>query len=177
MSEAVADGLTPQAFRRVAGLFATGVAVMTSRQGDHVHGMTANTFCTVSLHPLLMLLCVEKKAHMHEVLEQSGVFALTFLSEAQETLSRRFADPQRTFGPVEFEGIPHRLAANGCPLLDGGLGYLEGRVQARYPGGDHSIVVAAVTGMGIEQSGNPLVFFGAHYRRLAPGISAPEPRR
>jgi flavin reductase (DIM6/NTAB) family NADH-FMN oxidoreductase RutF len=177
MNDAVADELTSQAFRRVAGLFATGVSVMTSRLGDHLHGMTANTFCTVSLHPLMMLLCVEKKAHMHDLLEQSGVFALTFLGEEQEGLSRRFADRQRTFGAVEFEGIPHRLAANGCPLLEGGLGHLEGRVEAMYPGGDHSIVVAAVTAMGIDRPGNPLIFFSAHYRRLTPSLSAPETRR
>ncbi len=167
MTRARSEPLDPRAFRRVAGLFATGVSVMTSRVGDHLHGMTVNTFCTVSLHPLLMLVCVDREAHMHGVVEQAGVFALTFLSREQEELSRRFANKDREFGAVEFQDVPHRTGTTGCPILAGGLAFLEGRVKGIYPGGDHSIVVAAVTAMGIERQRRPLLFFGGRYQSLA----------
>ncbi len=169
--------LTPPGFRRVAGYFATGVSVMTSHVNDHLHGMTVNTFCTVSLHPLQMLVCVDRKAHMHEVVEKSRVFALTFLSADQEHLSRRFADKNREFGASEFRDVAHRRGATGCPILEGGLAFLEGQVEALYPGGDHTIVLAQIVAMGIEREGDPLIFYGAHYRRLAAEVGAPEVRR
>jgi flavin reductase (DIM6/NTAB) family NADH-FMN oxidoreductase RutF len=158
-------------------LFATGVTVITTRVGEHLHGMTANTLCSLSLNPLLVLICIDRAAHMHQLLEKSKSFALTILGDDQEAISRHFADTNREYGPVEFEGIKHRPGLTGAPIVLGGLGYLEGRVRAMYPGGDHTIVVAEVLAMKVERQGNPLIFYGAHYRRVAPGLGPPESRR
>src|SRR3972149_5246138 len=85
--------LTQQHFRRVMGQFATGVTVVTTRLGDEVHGLTANAICSVSLEPLLVLVCVDHAADTHPLLEKSGVFAVNILSHGQQDLSRLFAGP------------------------------------------------------------------------------------
>ena len=81
----------PFEFRTIMGHFATGVTVITARDGDRLHGMTANALCSLSLDPVLLLISVEKTTHMHEVITNGGVFAVNILKEGQETVSRLFA--------------------------------------------------------------------------------------
>jgi len=154
--------LTQQHFRRVMGQFATGVTVVTTRLGDEVHGLTANAICSVSLEPLLVLVCVDHSADTHPLLEKSGVFAMNILSAEQEHLSRLFAGPtEEKAGRLEATG--YRTAVTGAPIIEGCLAYLDCRIVAAYPGGDHTIFVGQVEEAEISGEGAPLLFFRGRY--------------
>jgi flavin reductase (DIM6/NTAB) family NADH-FMN oxidoreductase RutF len=149
-------------FRRVMGHFATGVTVLTTALGDELHGMTANALCSVSLDPLLVLVCVNKQARTHVILSESGVFALNVLAEEQEHFSRLFADD--TVDPSHsLTDLSHRRGVTGAPILTDCLAFVECRVVAAYPGGDHTIFVGAVEDAGVLREGRPLIFFRGAY--------------
>jgi len=152
-------------FRRVMGQFATGVTVVTTRLGDELHGMTANAVAALSLEPLLVLVCVDKAADSHDILARSGTFAVNILSHEQAELSTRFADKD-TEVAHRLDEVPHRFAATGSPILEGCLAYLDCRVVAQYPGGDHTIFVGQVEDAGAVEDGAPLIFHRGRYLRL-----------
>ncbi len=162
--------VTPQAFRRVLGLFATGVTVVTTIVDGVPHGMTANAFSSVSLDPPLVLVCVGRRAGLHEFLPRSKTFAITILDRAQEAASMWFASPERPGGPGQFDAIAWSPApATGSPVLPGGLAYLDCRVSEMYEGGDHTIFLGEVLALGpLSEVPDPLLWFASRYRRLAP---------
>src|SRR3990170_864381 len=125
------------------GHFATGVTIVTTATGERLHGMTANALCSVSLEPLLVLVCIDKVSHTHPVLSESGIFAVNILSQEQEDLSRFFASAQSA-KDHSLAGIPHRFGAVGAPILEGCLAFLECRVVEMFPGGDHTIFIGEV---------------------------------
>jgi flavin reductase (DIM6/NTAB) family NADH-FMN oxidoreductase RutF len=155
--------IDPREYRRLAGLFATGVTVITTRVGEDIHGMTANAFTSLSLDPLLIIVCVDRRARMHPIIQRAGMFAVNFLHEGQEAISRNFAgQPQGGIGDIlrfsEDEGVPVIL---GC------LASLRCAVHEILDGGDHAIVVGRVTEMLRGDVGaHPLVYFAGRYRRL-----------
>lgn len=134
--------------------FVTGVTVVTSldRQGIP-HGMTANAVSSVSLDPLLVLVCVDRGASMARVVGEGAVFALSVLAADQQWLSERFADDERGYGLAEFEGVATSAGVTGAPLLDGAAAWLDCRVTEVAAGGDHVVVfgevVAAQEGEGV----------------------------
>lgn len=153
-------------YRQIVGCFATGVTVVTTALDGRLHGITANALTSVSLEPLLLLICVDKAAHAHAEVEQAGRFAVNILSAEQEDLSRLFAT---TGEPEEgrLRGAGFSLSAGGLPVLDGSLAYLECRVTDRCAGGDHTIFIAAVEAGAALRDAPPLVYYRAAYRRLA----------
>jgi flavin reductase len=153
-------------FRAVLGRFATGVGVMTTVRDGVPHGMTANAVASVSLDPQLVLVCVERTAIMARELEDSGVFALSFLPADQAPLSDRFADPSRPQGRDQFDGVSTRTAATGSPILEGALGWLDCRVWDSYDGGDHVIVVGEVLALDVGPADDPLLYYRSGYGRF-----------
>jgi len=160
--------LTKDHFRRVMGQFATGVTVVTTRLGDEMHGLTANAICSVSLEPLLVLVCVDHAADTHPLLEKSGVFAVNILSEKQEHVSRLFAGPTEE-KTGRLEGMGYRTAVTGAPIIEGCLAYLDCRIVAAYPGGDHTIFIGQVEEAEISGDGPPLIFFRGRYATVREG--------
>lgn len=155
-------------FRQVVGRFATGVTVVTTRSDGVPHGMTVNAFASVSLDPLLILVCVDRSASLHPMLAASGVFAVTVLGGGQERESMFFASPERPGGRDQFAGIAwHDAPVTGSPVLSGGLAYLDCRLVEVLPGGDHSVFLAEVVDAGTLRDGDPLVFYQSRYRRLS----------
>jgi flavin reductase (DIM6/NTAB) family NADH-FMN oxidoreductase RutF len=149
--------------RRVMGHFATGVTVVTSRRSSgELHGLTANAFTSVSLVPPLALVCVDKKAESYPCFEESKIFTVNVLARDQEALSRKFA----VSGGNKFEGVSHKIGANGAPILDGAIAYLECKVTAVIDGGDHTIYIAEVEQAETPREGKPLLFFRGGYREL-----------
>ena len=159
-------GASAEDFRRVMGQFATGVTVVTTRLGDELHGMTANAVTSLSLDPLLVLVCVDRSADTHDILARSGVFALNILSHEQAELSTRSANKD-TDTAHRLDEVPHRFAATGSPILEGCLAYLDCRVVAQYPGGDHTIFVGQVDDAASVGDGPPLIFYRGRYSPLA----------
>lgn len=154
-------------YRRIVGRFATGVTVVTTGVEGTIHGMTANAFTSVSLDPLLVLVCVDMEAGLHELLPRSRTFAVNVLSAEQEHLSRWFASKRRPEGYGQFDGIAWRPApVTGSPLLDGGLAYLDCDVADILKGGDHSIFLGAVRDVGELGGTGPLLWYDGTYHRL-----------
>ena len=175
--------------RAVMRHWPTGVAVLTSRHGEHAHGMTVNSFTSVSLEPPLVLACVEQVVRTHALIEKSGVFAISFLREGQAWISDRFAgrDSENT---DRFEGLVTYTAVTGAPILADNLGHLDCIVTSAHPAGNHTIFVAEVvdSALGAVQAGTrqihdaagangadggqpvngalPLLYFNRGYHRL-----------
>lgn len=160
------QGVSAERFRDALAHFATGVAVVTAPAPAGPHGVTVNAFTSLSLDPPLVLVCIERDTYSHSVLEGAGVFAVNILAAGQEDLSRFFSSATRPEGPDAFRGIAHRSDAHGAPLLDGCLGYIECRITAQYPGGDHTIFVALVESAEVVPERRPLVYYNRGYHTL-----------
>jgi flavin reductase (DIM6/NTAB) family NADH-FMN oxidoreductase RutF len=158
----------PAEFRRIMGQFATGVTVVTTRHGDSLHGMTVNAFCSLSLQPILVVVCIDKRARSHDLIVASGAFAVSILAHDQQTLSDRFAGRH---GPEldddRFRGVAFRSEATGAPILEHTLAWLDCRLRHSTDGGDHTIFVGEVAEAGASD-GEPLCFFRGQYARVAP---------
>lgn len=154
--------LNPAAFRRIMGLFATGVTVVAVDVPGGVHGMTANAVSSVSLDPMLVLVCVDRRARIHEQLAGGRVYSINILREDQEPLSRYFAGRWPQTAPPEF----HFLRWEHGPLLVGALATLGCQMERLLEGGDHAIVLGRVTGLHQGETGRPLIFSGGRYRHL-----------
>jgi flavin reductase (DIM6/NTAB) family NADH-FMN oxidoreductase RutF len=159
---------TSREYRDSVGMFTTGITVLTAASERFGHGMTANAFASVSLDPLLVLVCVVKDAMMHKVLDEVGCFAVSILAGDQEDLARYFSDPGRPAGMAQFLPVAwHPGPVTGAPLLDGALAWLEGDVEAAHDGGDHTVFLGRVRSVDkAPGDGDPLLYFGGHYRRL-----------
>jgi flavin reductase (DIM6/NTAB) family NADH-FMN oxidoreductase RutF len=134
-------------FRQVAGQFATGVSVVTTNSQGKIAGITVNAFCSVSLEPPLVLVCVDLTSNTLALIRESGSFAVNILSNQQEQLSRCFAVPS----PERYQHFCHasfHRAATGAPIIDDVLAFIDARVVAEYPGGDHAIFLGEVVAMG-----------------------------
>ncbi|MDE3090609.1 MAG: flavin reductase [Chloroflexota bacterium] len=139
--------IDPTLFRHVMRKFPTGVAVLTVRDGERIHGMTANAFTSVSLSPTLVLVCIEKGNTTHAFVTRAGAFALNFLSDAQEYLAKRFAK-QVAVPAAPFADIAFHAAATGAPIFDDCTAYVDCRVVAAHAAGDHTIFVGEVKDAG-----------------------------
>ena len=134
-----------EVYRRTIGRFVTGVTVATGLDRTGLpHGMTANAVSSVSLDPLLVLVCIDRGTRMSEVVAQGRVFALSVLAADQEQLSDHFADEARGYGVEEFAGVETRAGLTGAPLLEGASAWLDCRLRDLADGGDHVIAIGEV---------------------------------
>jgi flavin reductase (DIM6/NTAB) family NADH-FMN oxidoreductase RutF len=131
----------PKAFRNALGNYGTGVAIVTAcdSAGQKI-GMTINSFASVSLNPPLILWSVQADSPSSQGFRDAGHFAVTILSTDQQATASHFA---RTLDN-KFENTPVDINEHGVPLLQGGIAQFECRTHARYPGGDHDILVGEV---------------------------------
>lgn len=166
-------------YRDVVGLFATGVTIVTASRGQVAHGMTANALTSVSLDPTLLLVCIDRRARMHDIVLAAGGFAVNILGEHQEELSNHFAGRAKEGPPpatLRFE-YDHEGAA---PTIGGCLASIQCALERVLDGGDHSIVLGRVLSVYTEATvKRPLLFYAGGYRRLAEHdgdhLPAPDP--
>ncbi|MGH7560855.1 MAG: flavin reductase family protein [Gemmatimonadales bacterium] len=150
-------------FRHLCGHFATGVVILTARDGDgNPAGMTANSFTSVSLVPPLVSINVDHAADMHAVMLKASRWVINVLESAQEPLSRRFAGT--TAG--RFDGVGYERDSEGHVLLNGALAWIRCEAAERHTVGDHTIFIGRVTG-GSVQGGRPLLYYRGGY--MTPG--------
>jgi flavin reductase (DIM6/NTAB) family NADH-FMN oxidoreductase RutF len=156
-------------FRRVAGRFATGIAVVTTSLDGTGHAMTVTAFTSVSLDPLLVLFCAEKIARFHDAVLAAGTWAVSMLDEESEKTARWLATRGRPLDDQLAAIRHHPGPLTGAPILDDALAAMECRTTAVHDGGDHSIVVGEVIGVSEPRGGgSPLLHYGGGYRRLQP---------
>jgi len=157
-------------FRRAVGCFATGVTVITVDYEGAVQGMTANAFTSVSLDPLLVLVCVDHQARTHSHLQTRKRFGINVLSEQQRAISEHYARPDRDPARAEPEaGARFDRTAHGTPMLHGALAYLECRLQSAQDAGDHTIFIAEVEDV-LVRAGKPLLYFQSSYHAVGPEL-------
>lgn len=152
--------LTSSDFRRAMAHFATGVTVVTTVLDQTFFGLTVNAFCSVSLHPPLILVSLDRTAQTYPVIERSGIFAVNILAREQEHLARRFASKERQ--AKTFEDVPLKRSKTGTPLFAEALACVECRVVTEYPGGDHALILGEV--ISVERrsealAGEPLLYY------------------
>lgn len=154
--------LDPASFRSVLGRFATGVTVVTTRDaGGGDHGMTVNAFCSLSLEPPLVLICVEQCSKLHPVLLEMPEFVVNVLSLGQEALSRRFSEHVEN----RFEGVGFTRGLTGGAVLTDVLAHVECRRIDRYDSGDHTIFVGEVIAAAAHPE-RPLLYYRGGYAQL-----------
>ncbi len=149
-------------FRSVLGRFASGITVITTHDSEpRDHGMTASAFSSLSLDPPLVLVCIGNDATMAPVMATADSFAVNVLTDGQEALSRRFA------GKVDdrFSGIGFTRGELGDALLDEVLCWMQCRIVARHPAGDHVIIVGDVESADVRD-GRPLLYYRGGYAQL-----------
>jgi 3-hydroxy-9,10-secoandrosta-1,3,5(10)-triene-9,17-dione monooxygenase reductase component len=155
-------------YREVIGHFATGVAVVTGSGPTGQGGMTANAVCSLSLDPLLLLVCFDNTARTLPIVRSSGRFAVNVLSREQRDIALVFAS--KTAEQAKFDGIDYELR-DGVPVLTGALAWLICELREVVPAGDHTIGIGAVSHMGHDVEREPLVWYRGEYRTIQP--SAP----
>lgn len=154
------DRPTDDEYRRAVSWFPTGVAVMTSLTADGLpHGMTANAVTSVSLEPLLVLVCVGRDTGMADIVQQGRVFALSLLAADQRPLSDHFSDDGRGLGLEEFEGVATHSGVTGAPLLDGASAWLDCELHDVLPGGDHLLVLGRVVHTAIAEEATDALLY------------------
>jgi len=161
----------PELFREVFGRFATGVAVITSSGPAGHGGMTANALCSLSLEPLLALVCFENQARTLPIVRDAGRFAVNVLSAGQEHLAGVFAS--KLPEAEKLEGVRHHFE-HGVPIIDGSLAWAACELRELISGGDHMIAIGEVIGMGLGD-GEPLLWYGGQYHPWTHPRNGPRP--
>ena len=148
------------------GCFATGVTIITVDLEGEVHGMTANAFASVSLDPMLVLVCVDHTTRTHAHLHAKKRFGINVLCQGQKAISEYYARPERTHENAEAEaGARFERTKHGTPVLQGSLAYLECRLDLAQVAGDHTIFIAEVEDV-VVREGQALLFFRGKYREV-----------
>jgi len=146
-------------FREVFGRFATGVAVITSAGRSGSGGMTANALCSLSLDPLLALVCFQNDARTLPLVREAGRFAVNVLSAGQDELAGVFAS--KLPESEKLEGVAHHLQ-DAMPVIDGTLAWAVCDLRELIAGGDHTIAIGEVVSMGLGD-GEPLLWYRGTY--------------
>jgi flavin reductase (DIM6/NTAB) family NADH-FMN oxidoreductase RutF len=162
--------LSSSDFRKAMGAFATGVTIITVDLDGEVHGMTANAFASVSLDPMLVLICVDHATRTHAHLHAKKRFGINVLSSDQRAISEYYARPERDHDSAEAEaGARFDRTKHGTPMLQGSLVYLECRLNTAQVAGDHTVFIAEVEDV-VVREGEPLLFFRGKYRKVGEDV-------
>ncbi len=154
----------PRDYRDAIGRFATGVCVVTCDGPAGPAGLTTNAVSSLSLDPLLLLVCFDNTSRTLPAVRSAGRFAVNVLRDDQADLAAVFASKRQQH--EKFAEVTHRVE-HGLPVLDGALAWLACDLQELLPGGDHTIGIGAVTAVHNEPLGEPLLWFGGRYCGIA----------
>jgi 3-hydroxy-9,10-secoandrosta-1,3,5(10)-triene-9,17-dione monooxygenase reductase component len=164
-----AQVIDPRVMRDVLGHFASGVTVVTAIGADGPVGFTCQSFSSLSLDPPLVTFAPARTSTTWPLLRRAGRFCVNVLADDQQALSGQFARS----GTDKFAGVGWVPSAQGSPVLDGVVAWIDGELWAEYEGGDHTIVVARVLGLGADAARSPLLFhrggYGLRSALLDPG--------
>ena len=155
-------------FRDVLARFASGVVVVTTAGPDGYHGVTVSSFCSVSLDPPLVLVCIDREIQSHDLVAGAPVWGVNVLARAQSFLAEQFSGRTPLADP-NFSRVPHHRGTLGVPLLGGCVAWIECRRWSSYPGGDHTIFVGQVAAVASGEADDPLVYFDRGFTELAWG--------
>ena len=153
------------AFRRAMGSFPTGVTVVTVASNDsNMHGITVNSFSSVSLDPMLVLVCLNERSRGVSLIARAEAFVVNVLSAGQEDISRWFANRDRPAGSAMFDGVPFEPGITGCPVLVDATASFECQLRQLHRAGDHLIVLGEVVALVHRPQLEPLIFHAGRYK-------------
>ncbi len=163
VSQDVVDELEPARFRRALSHFASGIVVITGTDGGAPIGLTCQSFSSLSLDPPLVLFSVARTSTTWPRIARSGRLVVNILSDVQADVSAAFA----VSGGDKFGRVAWRPDDDGLPVLDGTLAHLTGTISGTFDGGDHLIVVTAVSSI-VESDPDalPLLYFRSAYHQV-----------
>lgn len=154
----------PDTFKAALARFPAGVTVVTTRdEQGQPWGFTASSFTSVSMDPPLVLVCLAEDADCAPAFEVCDRFAVNILGTDGGDVAWRFASR----GADKFADLDVDEGAQRVPLLPDAAVQLEAAVEARYPGGDHTILVGRVLEAHVTDQ-PPLVFAAREFHQLAP---------
>jgi flavin reductase (DIM6/NTAB) family NADH-FMN oxidoreductase RutF len=140
--------------------FATGVTIVTTKNGPTIHGFTVNAFASVTADPPTVLVCVNRTARAHSMITESGSFCVNILALEQQGLAEKFQGGE----PHErFKDVVHRAGPSGSPIIDDVLAYVDCKVEEEVTAGTHTIFIGKVLESG-ERPGVPLGYYDRAYR-------------
>lgn len=157
--------VTDDQFKTIMREYATTVTVVTSRLEDRMAGLTVSSFCSVSLTPPLVLVCVEKDARTNDLLSQGADFTVNLLRDDQQDVSQRFAEPGLSMED-RLESVSYSLPERGGPILTESLAWMNCEQYETCDGGDHIVYVGKVLGGQPEAEGSPLLYYDGDYGRF-----------
>lgn len=158
-----------EAMRHIMRLWATGVTVVTTANGERRHGLTVSSFTSVSVEPALILVCLHKGVEALDIIEESGVFAVSLLGEDQAGISNQFAGVvELPEGADRFHEVAITTAETGAPILADAIAWMDCKVHAVHDGGTNMIVVGEVVAAvrKADAEALPLIYFNRGYRKL-----------
>jgi flavin reductase (DIM6/NTAB) family NADH-FMN oxidoreductase RutF len=148
-------------FKLAMSHFASGVTIVTTEHEDRRYGMTVASFASLSLHPPLVLVCIEKSVKTHDAIIAAQKFGVSILASEQAAISNRFASRSED----KFADTPVTMGALGVPLITDALTTLECTLREQLPGGDHTIFVGEVVEAQTREAA-PLLYFRSGYHSL-----------
>lgn len=157
-----------EAMRRTMRLWTCGVTVVTTSDGTTRQGMTASSFTSIALEPPLILVCLHKQARTTQLIERTGVFAVSILGVDQEPISSQFAGyTELPEGADRFHQVKTFTAHTGSPILQDAIAWLDCQINGIQDGGTHLIFVGKVLATGRKDDPvEPLVYHNRAYRRF-----------
>jgi flavin reductase ActVB len=166
-----ARGVDLSAFRDAMARFATGVAIVTTHdEAGTPYGFTASSFCSVSLNPPLVLVCLARSARSHPVFARNRHFAISILQSTHVELAQRFAS--KILDRFATGGFSYTL--RGSIVLDEALAVVECSVYNRHEAGDHMIMVGEVDQVLLAERGRPVIYFDRGFRTLCSALCQPQ---
>ena len=157
--------ISGQEFKHVMRRWVNGVAIVTSRAGDQVHGLTVSAFTGISLDPLLVMISIGHNRDSYAFIKAEGKFAVNILRSDQSRLSDLFAGRMPEVHD-RFEGLTYHSRATGAPILEDCLAWLDCRVTNEFVVGDHSIFIGEVLAADVLSEAMPLTYHDGDYIKL-----------
>jgi len=154
--------VSKDSFKEILGEYATSVTVVTTRIEDRMAGLTVSSFCSVSLTPPLVLVCIEKNARSNNLLAEGADFTVNILRSDQTDVSQRFAEPGLSMED-RLENLQYSLPDRGGPILTDSLAWITCEQYETTDGGDHVIYVGKVLNGDTATEGEPLLYHNGEY--------------
>jgi flavin reductase (DIM6/NTAB) family NADH-FMN oxidoreductase RutF len=143
----------------------SGVTIVTATHNGERHGMTVNSFTSISVDPPMIAISLQTASRTHDVVARAGAFGVTILAASQQEISERFANHSATTGE-RWEGLKLETLVSGAPLIKGGLAYMDCRVTQSIPCGSNTLFVAEVVAVRGDDKDAPLVYHDRAYHYL-----------
>ena len=154
-------------FKELMRRFAAGVTLVTFNENKKFGGLTVSSFCSLSMDPPLVLICIDRKIVSHDSLEKADTFGVNICNSEQGKLAWDFANSNIDKNEL-IGSLPHTLTKLGTPLLDGCLATMECKITQKYDGGDHTIFIGQVEEGECDENAEPLVYYGSGLGKFKP---------